>query len=422
MRETFYLLNPWWEGEKPNIGLLREKYLKKLIPGLRARQILILVGSRRCGKTTLIYQLIDYLLKKKTNPKNIFYLLMDHPRVSQKKIEDLLEEMRKIHKIDRKTKIYLFLDEIQYTRNWNQQLKAIYDLENIKIVISGSSSNLLKKESAFLTGRQISYKVHPLDFSEFLLFNAYKIKEIEIYKYQSYLEEYFKIGGYPEYVLEKNNQYLTDLLSNIIYKDIVSVYKIKHPDILNNLLLLLGEHLGQKTSLNKLANTLKISLDTVKEYIGYLKEVYLINEVRKFSYSLKEQIYTEKKYYFSDTGFRSNLVGYKDLGSLAENILFLYLQERYNQVFYFYKDKNEVDFIIKNKGNLIPVEVKYKKDIDLNDKRLKGLKKYIETHPKCKKAFVVSAQKKKEQVSYCQCKIYFLPLWEVLLNKGEKLC
>jgi predicted AAA+ superfamily ATPase len=223
-----------------------------------------------------------------------------------------------------------------------------------------------------------------------------------------------RIGGYPEYVLNKNNQYISDLVTSIIYKDIVAIHGIKNPDIINQILILLAERVGYKTSFNKMKNILNVSIDTVREYIFRLEEVYLVYELKKFSYSLNEQIYNDKKYYFTDVGIRANLVGFKDTGSLAENVLFLFLKEKYKDVFYYYEEGKEVDFVCKVNKEIIPIESKYIDRIKVDDISLAGLNYFVKKY-KSKSAYIIT-KGFKDIKKINDCKFIFIPLFELLLG------
>jgi len=377
MQKIFDQLNPWWQKEKIETKIPRPKYLEILKKNINNQEILLLLGSRRVGKTTIMKQWIDYLIKQQVNPKNILYLLLDHPELKDQSLLKLVDEFYKFNNLSNQQKTYIFLDEIQYKKNWDQEVKALYETKNIKFFLSGSAISLISRQKTFLTGRYLKYIVQPLDWQEFQIFSQSRD-----------ILNYLQIGGYPEYVINHDPQYLLDLVDNIVYKDIVEVYKIRQPKIIKDILLILSRAVGYKISLNKIAKTLKVSIETVKDYLQFLAEVYLVYEVPKFSSSLNEQIYNEKKYYFYDTGLVKILSGGGNLGCLAENIAANHLKNNNQEISYFYQDKKECDFIIKkldNQGNFEfqPIEVKFnpaeksKKDFNLKQKGLDGFYKFL---------------------------------------------
>jgi len=377
MQKIFDQLNPWWQKEKIETKIPRPKYLEILKKNINNQEILLLLGSRRVGKTTIMKQWIDYLIKQKNKPRNILYLLLDHPELKDQSLLKLVDEFYKFNNLSNQQKTYIFLDEIQYKKNWDQEVKALYETKNIKFFLSGSAISLISRQKTFLTGRYLKYIVQPLDWQEFQIFSQSRD-----------ILNYLQIGGYPEYVINRDPQYLLDLVDNIVYKDIVEVYKIRQPKIIKDILLILSRAVGYKISLNKIAKTLKVSIETVKDYLQFLAEVYLVYEVPKFSSSLNEQIYNEKKYYFYDTGLVKILSGGGNLGCLAENIAANHLKNNNQEISYFYQDKKECDFIIKkldNQGNFEfqPIEVKFnpaeksKKDFNLKQKGLDGFYKFL---------------------------------------------
>jgi len=369
--------NYFWEDQSKKI-VPREKYLKLLTNALNQKEVQVLMGARRVGKTYLMYSLIQHLIENGTDPKHILYCILNDYELNEVKIIDIITEFRIIHKLDNRDKIYVFLDEVQYVKNWDQQIANLYDTENIKIIVSGSSSLLIKNQSTFLTGRQLKYTIYPLNFKEFLDFRGYKVTPSKNYLYRNYIQEYFELGGFPDMVLNQNSQYLNDLIDAVLFKDIVSVYKLDQPSLLKEILIWLSVHLRQPTSYNKLTKVLNQKSDvTIKQYLEYLKEVYQILEIRRFSLSMAEQMISPKKYYFTDLGMRNTLInGFKDFGAVAENVLYLHLCSKFGQdnVFYYYENKLEVDFIVKQNQDLLAFECKYTDDIEIDSKGLSGLK------------------------------------------------
>ena len=357
MDEIFYLFNPWWEGKAFFIGTNREKYLEQIKSNLQAKQALLLVGSRRVGKTTLFYQTIQYLLDKGENPKRLIYLPLDHPSLQGKKILDILEEIRETHGLGRKNKLFLFLDEIQFFQSWEQEAKAITDFENIKLLISGSASTEILAKGTFLTGRTLTIIIKPLDFQEFIAFKSKKPGRTDIALKNNLLQKYLQIGGYPEYVQNQNPLYFSNLITNVINKDIASLFPVKNTSLLSQLLSLLADRTGSQTSLTKLGDILDLTHDTVRDYIHYLKAAFLVSELAKFSSSRNKSVYSPKKFYLLDAGLLFNLTGKLNLDAAAENAVFQKLSQNKEKFGFYYEDQKEVDFITQNDH---AYEVKYK--------------------------------------------------------------
>ena len=175
MEKILYRFNPWWEEKKLSLNLIdRPKYTDYLISKLERNHIEIITGLRRIGKTSIIKLLIKKLIEEKNiDPKYIFFISLDFYGLEKFSILEIIENFLKIQKISFSEKIFLFLDEITYKKDFNIQLKNLYDSYNAKVFVSSSSSSILKDKHAFLTGREKITEVLPLDFKEFLTFRSF---------------------------------------------------------------------------------------------------------------------------------------------------------------------------------------------------------------------------------------------------------
>lgn len=365
MKTLLYQYNPWWEEEYSQKNIIeRIKYVKILKNNLANKQIIFLTGIRRVGKTTLMKILIKELLDKGTNKNKILYISMDDFLLNKKNIFDIIEEFRKIHKHKVEDKIFIFLDEITYQKDYHQQLKNLYDTCNIKIFATSSSSSLLKDKKAFLTGRSITFEVHPLDFNEFKKFKNYILKNRDFALNETYFKEFIKVGGLPENVLNPSRDYLMNLVDDIIQKDITAFYGLRNHQVLREFFTLLMERSGKQISLNKIANILKLSPDTARRYLAYFEETYLIHTITRWG-KTNERILSPKKIYACDLGIKFLFMGERDYGSYFENYIYLKLKQK-KETFYLYKDGIEIDFITSDK---ILIESKFYKE--LNDKQKK---------------------------------------------------
>jgi len=416
MKEIFNLLNPWWFKKHFDTGINRPKYLNRLTESLKNKRAVLLVGSRRTGKTTLLFQLIAKLLKK-VNPRHIFYALMDHPQISNLSILKLVRDYRTYFTLNRDTPLYLFFDEIQHLKDWEREIKALIDTERVKIFLSGSASAQLLLKGPYLTGRIEKIEIYPLDFAEFLIFKNAKISPVESYKYEKYLEEYLKIGGYPEYVLQNDPSYFSDLVSNILYKDIVSLYQIRNPDLLKDLILLLADRIGYHTTYTKLAAILSLKNDTVKEYIYYLKNTFLIDELPRYSRSRGQIIYGPKKFYVNDNAMLFHLLGKLSYSASFEQTVFHHLKLNNPKIGFYYENKREVDFVIEKNGKRELWEAKY--EISKGFAEEESLYLQIAKRNKIAKIiFVTKSKDEKKNKEGIQMK--FTPLWKLLIKNIDK--
>lgn len=370
MNQILYRYNPWWENEWDSGDLIsRDSILSQLKSQLSAKDIVFLTGLRRIGKTSSIKLFIKFLIEEKEiDPRKIFYISLDDYLLSKKSIIELVEEYRKVHKLSFSVKIYLFLDEVAYQTDFEQQLKNLYDSHNVKIYASSSQSSILKSKKAFITGRNKIIEVLPLNFQEYLLFNKIKIANQDRHLIEKYFEEFLQTGGIPEYVLRNDIEYIKELVDDIILKDISALHNIKDTQLLKDLFLLLMERCGKVFSINKLANIIKISPDTVRRHLEHFNNTYLVHLLPRYG-TTNERILSAKKIYSCDLGIKTIFTGFSDKGSLFENYIYLLLKN--SSPSYVYKDGIEIDFITRDK---ILIEAKYLSE--LSGKQLELFKSY----------------------------------------------
>ena len=358
METELYKQNPWWEGKSEIESIPREEHLTKLMQNLESREILFLTGLRRVGKTTIMKQFVARLLNKKIAPNDILYVSLDSFNLSEFSIHEIVKKYREIHKKSVEKRVYLFFDEVVEKENFEQELKSLYDSENVKMICSSSKATLMMDKRAYLTGRTKTIEVMPLTFQEFLIFKKVEIKKADGVILESYFKDYLKIGGIPYYVLTEDREYLNELVQNVIYKDIIARYNITNEKVIKELFNLLCERVGKITSYNKLANILGISVDSVKRYVGYFEKSYLFYIVDRYSKSLNERVTSPKKIYIGDVGIKNLITGYRDLGASYENLVFLKIKNK--DPYYYRKNGVEIDFIVKD----FLIEAKYDRDLD----------------------------------------------------------
>ncbi len=344
LEKILYRYNPWWDN-KEEINYKHRDIQTLIFDTINDNKITVLTGLRRVGKTSLMKITINHLIKS-VDPKKILYLSLDNLNFNDIKLNDIVEQFRTIHKLPFKEKIYLFFDEVGYKKDYEQELKNLFDMGNVKIFISSSSASILKSKVPFITGRTRTITILPLSFKEYLEFNNIKIAKEDEQLYAPYFEEYLEYGGMPEYVLSKDPNILTELIDQIIYKDIIAHHNIKDEKTVKELFKLLCERIGKPFTYNKLAKVLATSPETVKRYITMFEQTYLFYQIERYSKSLNERVYSPKKIYIGDIGLKNVTVGYKDKGSLYENLVFLKIKDKKPQ--YYYKNNTEIDFVYNN--------------------------------------------------------------------------
>jgi predicted AAA+ superfamily ATPase len=416
MDEVLGQLNPWWERRAFDVGIPRRVYLERLATVFARRQIHVILGSRRVGKTVFLKQLVNQCLQRGVEPTTIFYAALDHPRLSALPLTEHLRAFRRRFRHPRDRRLYLFLDEVQASPQWEVELKAIYDTESVKIVCTGSTAALLERQRGRLTGRQLITTMYPLTFEEYVEFKNIHPSQAEGYLYERALEDYLTCGGYPEHVLEPSEDYLHNLLEDILARDIIKIHPIHRPDVLRDLLSLLAGSVGSRTSFHKLANTLGLTIETIKTYIGYLQSAFLVRALEKWSPSQADKIYAPKKFYLYDMGIKSLLSGPGDLGAKIENLVFLHLMQEGLSCGYYAESERELDFACGPFTTPRAVEAKYLSRLEWEDKRLAGVKLFLKRYPAAKHVTVVSkdaeARWRKGHVT-----VELIPAWTFLTRK-----
>lgn len=358
LEETIRQFNPWWAKKFTSPGVHRPDYIKAIREALALRKMAILYGLRRVGKTTIMKQFVAHILDT-LPPDRIYYVSMDHPAMERTSILEILREARRITSARSDEEVLLLLDEIQHRNGFEREVKAIIDIgERVNIVASGSSSLALAHASPYLTGRYRRIPVRPLGFREFLSFRSQEYLESEPQLMEALMEEYLLTGGMPEYVMTADPQTLTDVIEDVIYKDICSRYDVQDPRLLKELYYLLMVRVGNRLSFSKMGRLIDVSVDTARRYVGYFEEAYLLKIIeREGSPNVRKA--SPRKCYAPDTGIRTVIAGGSNIGSLAENAVYLRLKEE-GDVRYLLEKEGEIDFLVGGKA----VEVKYRDRVE----------------------------------------------------------
>ncbi len=311
---------------------------REILPQLKlpANFALIITGIRRCGKSTLLFQ----LLKQKFN--NAFYLHFEDPRLAGFENDDFT---RLSNEIALRKPAVLFFDEIQILENWELFIRQKLD-EGYKVVITGSNASLLSKElGTKLTGRHLSVELFPFSYAEFLSLRKFKDNEKS-------LAEYFRKGGFPEYLKTNNGAILNQLLEDILYRDIAVRYAVRNVKSLKQLVVYLLSNIAKPVSATNLTKLFQVkSASAMLAYFAFLENAYIVQFLPLFSHSIKKQIRNPKKVYSIDLGlFTENSIVFSDEnGRRLENAVYLHLRTKSKELYYF-QEKKECDFVVFEKG------------------------------------------------------------------------
>ena len=416
--------NPWWFGKAFYTGVDRLHWYPGLSKYIKAREILLLTGARRTGKSTLTYQIIKKLLNKNIPPECILYINLDEPLLQSKSKDPayLIELIESYMALKKPATLYLFIDEIQNYDYWVQTIKTLFDTsDNVKIILTGSTSTVLtKKISTRLSGRYFAITVYPLTFNEYLDFNnIHKPTTIEkLLHFNNYLE----FGAFPRVVLEKDNELKQEILRNyfqtIYLKDIIYPNNLRNNKDVFDLLYFVISNIAKPFSYSNIAKTLGISSETVKEYIQCAEDSYLIYLLTKYDNSIKKQLANPKKIYCTDTGL-VNSISFKfsqDKGWLLENLIFMTLKKQ-NMELYYHKKRYECDFLIKDALKITgAVQVSLTlEDESTKNREIRGLMEAMNTHNLQQGLIITQEESGKLRIN--DKEIQIIPVYEWLDSK-----
>jgi len=381
-------------------NLIKRTVLAEIIGHLNKKEMTLLIGARQVGKTTLMKLVQNHLEKKglKTVFLNLDFEQDKKYFESQAKLIDKL----KLEFGDKQG--YVFIDEIQRKENAGLFLKGIFDYGlPYKLIVSGSGSLELKEKiHESLTGRKREIEIPPISFMEFLNYKTvyrYEGKEasffeIEREKTELLFEEYLQFGGYPRVILESTSEekikIINEIYSSYVEKDISYLLRVEKIDAFTNFIKILAGQIGRLINFSELANTLDLSLPTLKNFFWYAEKTFIIKLVSPFFTNKRKEIVKSPTAYFCDFGLRNfaaglttDAINQNEIGWLFQNFVYNIISQKYPQQggrinFWRSKEGAEVDLIISIGKQIIPIEVKYKnyKKTEIGQSTLSYIKKY----------------------------------------------
>ncbi len=404
--------NTWWK-EEFKLEYHDREIQKRISKYILLPQIIALTGLRRVGKTTLMHKMVLDFIKNGFDAKNIIYFSFDEFRETE--IREVMKEYETLmEKNFRQGRYLLLLDEIQKLANWEDQIKRVYDThgKSIKIIISGSESMFIKKKSKeTLSGRIFEFKVEILSFKEFLSFKGMELTPIRLYEKElaQLFEEYILCQGFPELVGIKDKDVIKkyvkeSIIEKVIYRDLPQLFRIKDISALESLLSVIIEEPGQLIEITGLAKELKLSRQTLSNYLIYLEESFLVRKLYNYSKSRRKTERKLKKYY---PAILSDLI-FKD-DDISMSKVFEWLVVTRSNAEFFWRDayKNEVDVVMADEKP-IPVEIKYGK---IDTKGLIAFMKKFNVKEGC-----IISHKREEQLKIEDYTINVIPAFKFLLK------
>jgi len=374
------------ESQQRNYSEAKSRSLEILFD---SGMIVSLIGARRCGKTYLLYNVINKLRLSGVDSENIFYINFEDERLQLEtaELDLILQAYMELYPEKQLSDCYFFFDEIQNINGWEAFIRRVFDTISKKIFITGSNSKLLSTEIATsLRGRTISYTVYPLQLREYLDFRNIQIEFYQSQKKAMLINathDFMCNGGFPEVLNMESNmrvKVLQSYYNTMIYRDIVERYKIADPLLLKYFIKKIISAVGKPLSINKIYNDLhsqgyKVSNNYLYTYEDYCKTIFLTIGISKFDFSEIKQAKYDKKTYCIDTGFISSLefTLTENYGKLLENMVLLEFLKLDFEAFY-YKEKYECDFVVRKANELRAIQVCYStRDSETMEREIRGL-------------------------------------------------
>jgi len=347
--------------------VIRKKYIEAIEPFLGKPVIKVISGVRRCGKSTLMQQLIERLVSRGVARGSIVYINKELYEFDHIRNYADLHDYYKFKTKGAGNRNYLFVDEIQEIAEWERCINSLFAEGMTDIVITGSNASLLSSELAtFLTGRYVEFRIGTLSFKEFcVLFSASRPGHTS----QHLFDLYVKFGGFPgihhmEWDETVIRQYLHSIYSTILLKDVVVRKDIRDAQLLEQLGEFLIDNSGKITTSKSISDYIrsqrrKVAVETVQSYLNYFTEAMLFNKVRRLDIRGKRLLETFEKYYPCDPGLRFAVLGYtpRYLASQLETVVYLELISLGYEVYIGKADEFEVDFVAEKGDKRIYIQV-----------------------------------------------------------------
>lgn len=426
------ILQKWnrWGSNKLDSGIPRQ-ITPRILAYKESQEIVVLIGPRRSGKSTILYQIMDALEGEGVEQRAMLHLNFEEPRLTSfltlKGLDDLYDCYRE--HLFPEGKAYLFLDEIQNIPEWERWVRARNQTEDIKIFVTGSSAKLMSREIAtLLTGRHLSFEVSPLNFAEYLEFQkislpVHKLPVTPPAPIRHALNEYIQWGGFPAVVLAKTLQHKQDILAeyfgDILFKDIVLRHSVRDPILLRNIAIHLLTQTGKLLSFHRVATIFQMSADAAINYCRYIQEAFVVELVPFFSLKAAIRQRHPHKIHAMDLGLRNavSLAHSEDEGRLIETLVYHCLRRRVGDNVFYWSGENEIDFVVRE-GNSITeiwqVVSGRLDDDDVVERELKGFIEAAKLFPDAKAFLAVKTLPQKPL--HFSGKV--VPLWLLLIGSS----
>ena len=397
-----------------------QRYVQRYIADewLQTSEILIISGIRRCGKSVLMQQIRDRLVEKD------FFFNFDDERLANFKLDDFQKLQECFVELFGEQHTYYF-DEIQNIEGWERFVRRLYNAGN-KIVITGSNARMLSRElGTHLTGRYIQVEIYPFSFQEYLAMNEIPVNAKTLYTttgratmVKSFVK-YMECGGFPKFLQDGSVSYLTSLYESIIYRDILTRNGLTNEKEMLELMFYLASNATKRVTYSSLGKVVGIQHpDTIKNYLEYIQQTYLISQLFRYDPSVKKQMMSPKKIYFVDNAIikRIGFNATENNGVFLENLVFIELKRRGWDVYY-YADKKECDFIVRKGLHISDAyQVTLKMDSpQTREREIAGVREAMQAYS-LSKGYILTFEGK-ETINFDDGTIVeVVPVWEWILQ------
>ena len=397
-----------------------KRYVQRYIADewLQTSEILIISGIRRCGKSVLMQQIRDRLVEKD------FFFNLDDERLANFKLDDFQKLQECFVELFGEQHTYYF-DEMQNIEGWERFVRRLYNAGN-KIVITGSNARMLSRElGTHLTGRYIQVEIYPFSFQEYLAMNEIPVNAKTLYTttgratmVKSFVK-YMECGGFPKFLQDGSVSYLTSLYESIIYRDILTRNGLTNEKEMLELMFYLASNATKRVTYSSLGKVVGIQHpDTIKNYLEYIQQTYLISQLFRYDPSVKKQMMSPKKIYFVDNAIikRIGFNATENNGVFLENLVFIELKRRGWDVYY-YADKKECDFIVRKGLHISDAyQVTLKMDSpQTREREIAGVREAMQAYS-LSKGYILTFEGK-ETINFDDGTIVeVVPVWEWILQ------
>lgn len=397
-----------------------KRYVQRYIADewLKTSEILIISGIRRCGKSVLMQQIRDRLVEKD------FFFNFDDERLANFKLDDFQKLQECFVEFFGEQHTYYF-DEIQNIEGWERFVRRLYNAGN-KIIITGSNARMLSRElGTHLTGRYIQVEIYPFSFQEYLAMNEIPVNAKTLYTttgratmVKSFVK-YMECGGFPKFLQDGSVSYLTSLYESIIYRDILTRNGLTNEKEMLEMMFYLASNATKRVTYSSLGKVVGIQHpDTIKNYLEYIQQTYLISQLFRYDPSVKKQMMSPKKIYFVDNAIikRIGFNATENNGVFLENLVFIELKRRGWDVYY-YADKKECDFIVRKGLHISDAyQVTLKMDSpQTREREIAGVREAMQAYS-LSKGYILTFEGK-ETINFDDGTIVeVVPVWEWILQ------